>query len=186
MLLAIGVLFIHLPAVPQNLIPAASTTVADLGSSVVFTPGRIVPEPTSRATVLPTSLSLPLSAREAFVAPVYLTPTKPRYQQPSRRLWLTLTIAQHGAATFDAWSTRQAISSGRGTEANPFLKPFAGNASLYAAIQISPLVTNYLGSRMMKRQQGWARHAWWLPQALGTAASLASAGHNLRVASVPR
>jgi hypothetical protein len=178
MLWAIAAILIQVPAVPQNSIPIATTAAADLGSSVTFTPGRIVPEP-GPATVPLTSGSLPLSAPRAFVAPVYLTPAKPHYERPSRRLWLTLTIAQHGAATFDAWSTRHVISSGQGHEQNPLLKPFAGNASLYAAIQVGPSVLDYVGRRMMKSQHGWARHTWWLPQALGTAASLASGVHNL-------
>jgi hypothetical protein len=57
-----------------------------------------------------------------------------------RRKWLALSIAQHSAATFDAWSTRQAISTGQYRELNPALRPFAGNASLYAAIQVGPLL----------------------------------------------
>jgi hypothetical protein len=187
MLLAIAALFIHVPAVPQNSIAIATTAVADLSSSVAFTPGRIVPEPAARWTIVPPTLwSLPLSAPRAFVAPVYLAPAKPRYEQPNRGLWLTLSITQHSAATFDAWSTRRVISSGQGQEQNRLLRPFAGNASLYAAIQVGPALLDYLGRRMMRSQQGWTRHAWWLPQALGTAVSIASGVHNLRVAGVPR
>jgi hypothetical protein len=177
---AIAAFLIHLPAIPQNSIPPATTTGADLGSSVAFTPSRTVPE--RPATVLPTSRSIPLSAPMTFVAPIYIAPEKPRYEHSSRRLWFTLTIAQHGASTFDAWSTRRVISSGQCQEQNPLLKPFAENASLYATIQVGPLALDYLGHRMMKSQHGWARHAWWLPQALGTAVSLASAAHNLHLA----
>jgi hypothetical protein len=186
MLFAIAALLIHLPAVPQNSIPMATTVASDSGSSAVLTLGRIVPESVSPGIVLPTPRSLPLPAARGIVTPVYLAPAKPRYERSSQRLWLTLSVAQSGAATFDAWSTRRAISSGQGQEQNLLLKPFAGNASLYAAIQLSPVVLDYLGRRMMKSQQGWARHAWWLPQALGTAISLASAAHNLHVASVPQ
>ena len=74
---------------------------------------------------------------------------------------------------------------GQGVEENPLLKPFAGNTSLYAAIQVSPIVLDYLGRWMLKSQQGWARHAWWLPQALGAAISIASGVHNMGVTSVP-
>ncbi len=185
MLLAIAAILIQVPAVPQSSI-SATTTAADLSSTVVFTPSRVMPEPASPATVPPTSESLPLSAPKAFVAPVYLAPAKPHYERPSRRLWLTLTIAQHGAATFDAWSTRRVISSGQGQERNPLLRPFAGNESLYAAIQAGPTVLDYVGRRMMKSQHGWARHAWWLPQALGSAVSIASGVHNLGVHGEPR
>jgi hypothetical protein len=186
MLLAIAALFIHIPAVPQNSIPIAPTAPADLASRVAVNPARIVPEPASPGTFPPTSGSLPLSAPKVFVAPLYLTSSeKPRSEQPSRRLWLTLTIAQHGAATFDAWSTRWAISSGQGQEQNPLLKPFAGNASLYGVIQVGPTVLDYVGRRMMKSQHGWARHVWWLPQTLGTAASIACGVHNLGLHSEP-
>jgi hypothetical protein len=188
MLLAIATLLIQVPAVPQRSIPIATTVAAaDLGASIAFTPGRIVPEPAARSAIVPATLwSLPLSAPRPFVAPVYRAPVRPRYEEPSRRLWLTLSIAQHGAATFDAWSTRRMISSGQGLERNPLLRPFAGNASLYGAIQVGPVLLDYLAHRMMKSQHGWARHTWWLPQALGTAASLASAVHNVGLASVPR
>ena len=184
--MAIATLFIHLPAVPQNSVRIATTAVADLDSSVVFTPASTVPESASPAAVLPTSWSLPLSVPTAFVAPVYPAPTKrPERAKPSRGLWLTLTIAQHGAATFDAWSTRRVISMGWGQEGNPLLRPFASNTSLYAAIQVSPLILDYLGGRMMKRRQGWIRRAWWLPQALGTVSSVAAGVHNMGVANVP-
>jgi hypothetical protein len=53
---------------------------------------------------------------------------------PQNRKWLALSIAAHGAAGFDAWSTRRVISSVPQTrEANPLLRPFAGNASMYYA-----------------------------------------------------
>ena len=55
MLLAIAALLIQVPAVPQNAIPITTTAAADRGSSVAFTPDRIVPEPVSSATVPPTS-----------------------------------------------------------------------------------------------------------------------------------
>jgi len=186
MLLAIAALLVQVPAVPQNSIPIATTAAADLGSSVVFSPDGIVPEPASPATVPPTSWSLPSSAPpRAFVAPAHLAPAKPSYEQPSRGIWLTLSIAQHGAATFDAWSTRRVISSGQGRELNPTLRPFAGNGSLYAVVQVGPIVLDYLGRRMMTSRHDWARHTWWIPQVVSTVASFASGAHNLGVASVP-
>ncbi len=96
-----------------------------------------------------------------------------------RRIWLGLSMAQHGAATFDAWSTRRAITSGAGRELNPMLRPFAGNASLYAAIQVGPLVLDYVSRCMMSSRHGWERHTWWLPQTVGMAMSIASGAHNL-------
>lgn len=43
---------------------------------------------------------------------------------PARREWLALGILEHGAAAFDAYSTRQAISRGAAEE-DPIMRPFA-------------------------------------------------------------
>ncbi len=102
-------------------------------------------------------------------------------EQRRKRLWLGLGIAQSSAAAFDAWSTRRVISSGDGQELNPMLRPFAGNASLYAAIQVTPVLLDYLSRRMMNSRHQWERRTWWMPQGLGTAMSLASGVHNLGV-----
>jgi hypothetical protein len=94
--------------------------------------------------------------------------------------WLALSIAQHGAATFDAWSTRRAINDGH-QEMNPILRPFAGNASIYAVIQVGPSIFDYVGRRMQRSDKRLFREFWWLPQSLGTAASLFAGAHNLSV-----
>jgi len=89
--------------------------------------------------------------------------------------------AAHAAAGFDAWTTRRAISSGYGREANPFLKPFASSNAIYAAIQVSPSFMDFLGKRMMVSQNPWIRKFWWLPQTAGASASLLAGRHNLGV-----
>ena len=94
--------------------------------------------------------------------------------------WLALSVASHGAATFDAWSTNRAIAQGH-TELNPTLRPFAGNASMYAAVQVGPLLFDYIGRRMMRSDKRWAHQIWWLPQSLSTAASLFAGAHNVAV-----
>jgi len=66
-------------------------------------------------------------------------------------------------------------------EANPLLRPFAGNASMYAAVQVMPTIFDFLGPKMMHSRHPWARHTWWLPQAVSTAASLGSGIQNLGV-----
>jgi hypothetical protein len=176
-----------------NPIPAPEATISEdlsqnseahLVPGVAFTPAYLLPKPVNPTSDPPISWSLPLSASRAFVPLVYLAPVKPRYELPSRRIWLALTIAEHGAATFDAWSTRRAVSSGQGYEQNPLFRPFARNASIYAAVQVGPALLDYLGRRMMRSQHGWVRHTWWLPQVLGTAMSIESAVHNLGVHSV--
>jgi hypothetical protein len=99
----------------------------------------------------------------------------------NRRTWMALGIAVHGAATFDAWTTRRAISTTGAQELNPVFKPFAGNASLYAAIQVGPLVMDYVGKKMMYSRHSWVRRMWWVPQSASFASSLFCGVHNLGV-----
>jgi hypothetical protein len=109
-------------------------------------------------------------------------------QFESRRdhwMWMSLSIAQHSAAGFDAWTTRREISSGQGQEMNPLLKPFAGNDSLYVVTQITPVAFDYLAHHMMYSSHKWERRIWWVPQALGAASSFAAGGHNLTVRANP-
>jgi hypothetical protein len=97
-----------------------------------------------------------------------------------RRTWYLLAAMQHGAAAFDAWSTRRSIANG-GRELNPLMKPFANSGAIYAATQIGPVVFDFLGKRMMTSRHPTLRRLWWLPQVAGTAASLLSGAHNLTV-----
>jgi len=98
-----------------------------------------------------------------------------------KKLWYGLTIASSSAAGFDAWSTRRAISGGYGTEANPMLAPFAHSNALYVATQVSPLVLDYVGRKMMTSQYPALRKMWFVPQSLGTAVSLFAGVHNVGV-----
>jgi hypothetical protein len=117
-------------------------------------------------------------------APMSFAPAKPfighPYETPEqRRLWYALTFAGSGAAAFDAWSTRRAISQGYAVEGNPMLRPFSHSGALYAATQVSPLVMDFIGKRMMVSQHWMIRRMWWLPQAAGTGVSLAAGVHNV-------
>lgn len=103
---------------------------------------------------------------------------------PSRRSWLVLAIAQSGAAAFDAYSTRRAISQGR-VELDPMMRPFAHSSGLYAAIQVSPLVLDFVSRKMQRSQNNFLRRMWWLPQAASTSGFLFSGIHNLNVAGHP-
>jgi hypothetical protein len=103
-------------------------------------------------------------------------------QQAPIRLWTSFVIIGHGAAVFDAWSTRDIIQNRGAHELNPLFRPFAGSNLIYAATQVGPAFFDYLGHRMMKSKKGWARKWWWLPQLAGTAASLLSGAHNISVA----
>src|SRR5260221_14697904 len=62
-----------------------------------------------------------------------------RYEAPKQKLaWIGLAAAGHGAAGFDAYSTRRAIAGGYGTEAKPLLRPFAHSRPPYVATQGNP------------------------------------------------
>jgi hypothetical protein len=166
---------------------------ADANStSMSFTPGRLVAEP---ITPLNSAVSA-VAAANADPSPAALEPTplissyRPVYGPPIRtvsdrwqkREWLALSIAAHSAAGFDAWTTRKVLSNVPGAqESNPLLRPFAGNASMYAAVQVAPTILDYLSRRMMNSRHDVLRNTWWLPQAVSAVVSVASGVHNLGV-----
>jgi hypothetical protein len=126
----------------------------------------------SAEPILPRSAGAPAPPAKAAFLRTYET-------RPHRKVWYALTFAGHGAAAFDAWSTRRAISGNYGTESNPLLRPFAHSGALYAATQVSPALMDYLGRRMMASQHRWMRKMWWLPQTAGTGMSLAAGVRNV-------
>jgi hypothetical protein len=102
----------------------------------------------------------------------------------SSRSWLALSLIQHGAATFDAYSTRQAIGHGA-VEDDPMMRPFAHSGAIYAAIQVGPLVLDYVSRRMQHSEYPMVRRMWFVPQSVTTAGFLFSGVHNLNVANRP-
>lgn len=103
-------------------------------------------------------------------------------ETPSRRQWLLLSMAQSGAAAFDAYSTRQSIATGAAEE-DPMMRPFAHSPAIYGAIQVAPLVLDYFARRMQRSSNSFVRRTWWLPQSMGTATFVFSGAHNLGVAA---
>ena len=103
-----------------------------------------------------------------------------RYEEThgQRIAWIGLAATGHGAAAFDAYSTRRAISGGYGSEANPMLRPFAHSGALYVATQVSPTLMDFVGHKMLRSRQPWMRKMWWMPQALGAGVSFSAAMHN--------
>jgi hypothetical protein len=174
-------------AVSQPASPVVqSTRLADRPAPAIvaaFEPGRLTPIPVEPASADPAAgaPAAPPSSTAGAGLIAYSPAEVRNREQRRKRLWLGLGIAQSSAAAFDAWSTRRVISSGDGQELNPMLRPFAGNASLYAAIQVTPVLLDYLSRRMMNSRHQWERRTWWMPQGLGTAMSLASGVHNLGV-----
>jgi hypothetical protein len=106
---------------------------------------------------------------------------RPTETPTQRKLWYTLTFMGSSAAVFDAWSTRRAISGGYGVEGNPMLRPFSHSNAMYAATQVSPLVMDLIGKRMMTSRHHWMRSLWWLPQSAGTSVSVYAGVHNTRL-----
>ena len=140
---------------------------------------------TGASTPLVTVLTGAEAVRPPHVAlaiqPVKAAYTRPRETRGQRVAWYTLAVTGHGAAAFDAYSTRRALSGGYGTESNPLLRPFAHSGALYAATQVSPAVMDLIGKRMMVSENRWVRRMWWLPQAAGSGFSIAAGVHNLGV-----
>ena len=202
MFLAIAVLLIHpqlattaslsvdkaaIPAPPSNAASTISvepetfslTAAASLDTSTQ--PTAIDPEMLPDAPVPMTALAIPAPA--AFLkAGIPMTVSVAQLQAENRRkqfMWKGLVIASSGAATFDAWATRHTITTSGAQELNPLLKPFAGNASLYAAIQVGPALLDFAGKKMMYSRYSWVRHMWWVPQSASFVSSMFCGAHNL-------
>jgi hypothetical protein len=154
-----------------------SATVSDSASkdaaAVAVLPSA--PEPKLKPEAEPVPLR---SAAQPFL------PVRPRPAETprQRKMWYGLMALGHAGAGFDAWTTRRAVSSGYGQEANPFLKPFANSNAIYAATQASPAFMDFLGKRMMVSQNPWIRRLWWVPQVSGAGLSFYAGAHNLSVA----
>lgn len=99
---------------------------------------------------------------------------------PPRTSWLILAFAQHGAAAFDAYTTRQAVADGA-REDDPLMRPFAHSPAIYVASQITPTLLDYVARRMERSPHTVLRRSWWLPQSAGTALFIFAGSHNLNV-----
>jgi len=163
-------------------------------SPISYAPGRLVAEPitplNSAVSAVAAANADPSPAPAAFEPTPLISSYRPVYGPPVRavsdrwqkREWLALSIAAHGAAGFDAWTTRKVLSAvPNSQESNPLLRPFAGNASMYAAVQVAPTILDYLSRRMMSSRHDVLRNTWWLPQAVSAVVSVASGVHNLGV-----
>ena len=121
------------------------------------------------------------AAASAALIPIKPVADRPSETRTQRRVWYALMFGGHGAAALDAWSTRRAVSRGYGTEANPLLRPFANSGAMYAATQVSPVLMDFLGKRMITSRHRWVRRVWWLPQAAGMGMSLGAGVQNIEL-----
>jgi hypothetical protein len=147
------------------------------------------------ASIVP-SANLPAAdpALPSAPAPIIVSPPNPHYavfvnelmaqSRRNQRIWIGLALTEHAAATLDAYSTRRAITTQGAQELNPIFKPFAGNASIYAAVQAWPIAMDFLAKKLMYSRHPWARHMWWVPQSASAAGSILCGVHNLGVRRV--
>jgi hypothetical protein len=164
------------PAVMISAESADSVTVSSLAE----------PLPAAPAPKVKTDAEIEPGIQPAAAPGAPLRGLKPAISRPvetrtQRKLWYALSITGSSAAVFDAWSTRRAIAQGYGVEANPTLRPFSHSNAMYAATQMSPLVMDFLGKRMMTSRNQWMRKLWWVPQSAGTSMSLYAGVHNTRL-----
>jgi hypothetical protein len=176
----------ELPAMPQPKVKMdTDKALADANSasdsSAGSAPASSTPaNPNASSAANPSPSAKPIQPGPASQpSPLKLATTRP-YENPSdRKAWYALVVAGHSAAVLDAWSTRRAISQGYGTEANPLLRPFSHSNAMYAATQVSPLVMDYLGKRMMVSRHPLLRKWWWVPQTLGATVSFSAGINNI-------
>jgi hypothetical protein len=103
-------------------------------------------------------------------------------QTPSKRQWMALAFVEHGAAGFDAYSTRIAVGHGA-VEEDPLMRPFAHSPAIYASTQVGPVLFDLLARHMQRSEYPLIRKVWWMPQTLSAGISIFSGVHNLNVAS---
>jgi hypothetical protein len=161
---------------------AASSALPAMPEAKIKTDAELASGPNAGAAG---SSAPAVGATPATPAPV-AAPVKPAMRgdaptEHEKRQWYALIAISSGAAAFDAWSTRRAISEGYGTEANPLLRPFAHSGAMYAATQVSPVVLDVIGRKMMTSSHKLLRRFWWAPQMAGTDVSVSAAIHNLSV-----
>jgi len=188
---------ILLGALPQSVdlarsvakVPTEVATDAAKDSSSRNLPTAPIPKVKTDVEADGSSVTASVAGAEAVQPPIVAQPiqpmkqafSRPRETREQRVAWYALTMAGSGAAAFDAYTTRQALAGNYGTEGNPLLRPFAHSSAIYAATQVSPVVMDYIGKRMMVSQNRWLRRIWWLPQAAGSGFSVAAGVHNLGV-----
>ena len=102
----------------------------------------------------PELAALPTAPEPMLVPqPVVKPSSNPEIKDSNRRdvrLWKGLAVAEHSAAVFDGWSTRESLTSGNGYEQDPLMKPFANSAAIYPMLQIAPFGADYLSHRFMR------------------------------------
>lgn len=197
MILAVAALLFQFPAAPRASAPqkglnqpvAAAVTAVPTVIAVPVERAKLPDSPAgatvkvsdgSKPTVQPVKPSSESASQPS--SDLYLPPP-PAFRPPDeppvthRKLWILLSATEHSSAGFDAWSTRHALSNGR-IEADPVMRPFAGSAAIYGAIQVIPMGLDYVAHRF-QRSSGWTHHIWWVPQSVAAATFIFSGSYNV-------
>jgi hypothetical protein len=179
---------INAPATASLTSDSTNAAILETSSPVATASLEAAPQPPVEPSAALPDAPLPMASPAPPAPAAFIKSAKPmtvsvaQLQAENRRkqmLWRGLVIASSGAATFDAWTTRRAISNYGAVELNPMLRPFAGNSSLYAAIQVAPVLLDFAGKKMMYSRNSWVRHAWWVPQSASFVSSIFCGAHNL-------
>lgn len=161
--------------------PAAQVNFPAMQPATSFMPGQLEPVAMGESSSRADALNAPAVAPASYKPVPYTRVSEAGRMHGYPKKWLLLGAVEHGAATFDAWSTRRVIENGTGYEMNPMLKPFANSNALYGAVQVAPLVFDYVGLRMLHSEHPWMRKFWWVPQSASTAASIFGGVHNTMI-----
>jgi hypothetical protein len=172
----------------NSVVMSAAVRVEDSENSMSTAAAAAAPATEDSAATLPEAPAAMLGAVGSQPPVAFLKSGQPirvsvaQLQAENRRkqmMWTGLTVATSSAAMFDAISTRRAITRYGAVEMNPLLKPFAGNNSLFAAIQVAPALLDVAGRKMMYSRHNWVRRVWWVPQSASFVGSILCGAHNL-------
>jgi hypothetical protein len=169
----------------SNARAAVVTPVFATGANVSYEPGQTVVTPIDNAIPdAPGSFSSSLvpGGGEPVMSVALIKKRRPEAAGIGvPKMWFVLGALEHGAATFDAWSTRRNIETGMMHEADPIMRPFANSNAMYAAVQVAPVLFDLLSKQMLRNSHSWVRKSWWVPQSASTVASILSGAHNVAI-----
>jgi hypothetical protein len=158
--------------------PAALVNFPAMQAATWIMLGQLEPAAMGESSSRGDALNPPAVATASFKPAPYTRVSEAGRAYGLPRKWLMLGAVEHGAATFDAWSTRRVIENGSGYEMNPLLKPFANSNALYGAVQVAPFAFDYIALRMLHSEHPWMRKYWWVPQSASAATSIFAGLHN--------
>jgi hypothetical protein len=202
MVLAVAALLLQLHAVPATVTSATTTPAIPAAPAPEYVTSNTETS-SSRMNVASVKL-VSKDSKPATMRPISMTETQSgqtlstihlpdpnvsrenrierAIETPSKKQWMALAFVEHGAAGFDAYSTRIAVGHGA-VEEDPLMRPFAHSPAIYASTQVGPVLFDLLARHMQRSEYPLIRKVWWMPQTLSAGISIFSGVHNLNVAS---